>query len=180
MTADETRRAIQQLLHVADDGVFGDLTMSAMAVLAHANADVWPVPAAPDGAHEVKATSFADPADVRAFRQCKAGGNSDQFCFRKGDNGLGFGKYDCTAGSGPACALPPEFWAQFPDARDGKRLVKITNDANGLVLICPQKDTMPHLPNIANGAGIDLNSDACAALKISVPADARVTWEWVQ
>ena len=39
--------------------------------------------------HRVHASSFADPADVRRFRACKAAGKSDQECFKVGDNGVG-------------------------------------------------------------------------------------------
>jgi len=41
------------------------------------------------GIHKVIASSFADPADVRAFKRCKAQGKTDQECFRVGDNGVG-------------------------------------------------------------------------------------------
>lgn len=39
------------------------------------------------------ASSFADPADVVAFKECNAQGKTDQACFKVGDNGIGqFGK----------------------------------------------------------------------------------------
>ena len=36
------------------------------------------------------ASSFADLADVRAFKRAKAKGMTDQEAFRYGDNGIGF------------------------------------------------------------------------------------------
>lgn len=175
MTAQEIRQAIQHLLHVAEDGVFGPKTMDALSALSHSTAEEWPTQAPAEGAHEVKATSFADPADVRAFQRCKDQGRSDQSCFAVGDNGVGKWGDDCKAGSGPSCALPPEFWSQFGAAARGK-LVHITHGEKSIVAAL--RDTMPHLANITNGAGIDLNPDACEALGISVPAEARVTWQW--
>ena len=39
------------------------------------------------------ASSFADPADLMAFKKCKATGKTDLQCFKVGDNGVGqFGK----------------------------------------------------------------------------------------
>jgi len=37
---------------------------------------------------------------------------------------------------------------------------------------------MPEKTNITNGAGIDLNPDACAALHLQPPVLTRVTWQW--
>src|SRR4051812_26848824 len=110
-TALETRQFVQKLLGVKPDGVFGPKTLATYNALAAAPDDApWPIVAQGDGWHDVLATSFADPADVAAFRRCKAAGGSDQECFRVGDNGIGKWGDDCTAGSGPKCALPPEDW----------------------------------------------------------------------
>ncbi|HEY2857114.1 MAG TPA: hypothetical protein VGJ21_01695 [Terracidiphilus sp.] len=195
MTALDTRKAIQTLLQVAEDGVIGPRTLNALTLLSGLNeSSPWPpghLAAETDpGVHVVKATSFADPADVAAFRRCKAGGGSDAFCFGRGDNGVGKWGDDCTAGSGPACALPPEDWMAFgAAARNKKVLVKRAGNreqgtiATGaetapLQVTCFLRDTMPHKANITNGAGIDLNPDACAALGVTPPVMTQVTWEW--
>lgn len=177
MTALEARKQIQAILHVAEDGVIGPKTLQALTALSGAQDDAqWPSSAPiAAGWTTVKATSFADPADVAAFKKCKAQGNSDQTCFAKGDNGVGKWGDDCTEGSGPACALPPEEWVQFGAAARGKAVEVKYQDKTVTVHLL---DTMPHYANIHNGAGIDLNFDACKLLGISIPADAQVKWRW--
>lgn len=180
MNADDTRKAIQELLHVASDGQIGPQTLSALTLLSGLPVDApWP-PLADDGeVHAVKATSFADPADVAAFRKCKAEGGTDMHCFSVGDNGIGFTGLDCSEGSGPACALPPEDWmAKWGSSGNAAgRAVSVT--ANGKSVVCLMKDTLPHKANIKNGSGLDLNSDACAALGLTPPVMTTTTWAWV-
>lgn len=180
MTANNARKAIQSILHVAEDGVIGPKTLQALTTLSTASDEApWPSSAPgspiPDSWRQVKATSFADPADVAAFKHCKAQGNSDMTCFARGDNGVGKWGDDCTAGSGPACALPPEEWAQFGSAARGKEVIV---EHNGKEVTCKLKDTMPHYANIHNGAAIDLNPDACEALGLTPPVMADVRWKW--
>jgi hypothetical protein len=127
--------------------------------------------------HEVKASSFADPADVAAFRRCKAKGGSDKQCFRVGDNGIGFWHDDTSQGSGPSCALPPETmveeWGSVSMAHNQQ--VNVTYQDQSVT--CFVRDTMPHLENITNGAGIDLNPDAVSALGLTPPIMVDATWE---
>lgn len=130
------------------------------------------------GVKKVKASSFADPADIRAFERCKNEGNSDMECFKTGDNGIGKWGDDTTAPH-PMCALPREDWTERwgeGDTARGKRvLVKV-----GLVsLICELRDTMPKRENIHNGRGIDLNPAACHGLGLTPPVFATATWQWV-
>lgn len=158
--------SIQKILDVTPDGIWGSKTQAALdAVLAP-----------PAGERRVKASSFADPADISAFRRCKAAGKSDQECFKVGDNGLGKWGDDTTEGSGPSCALPPDDWQHLPTPRRARVLVK----ANGRSVVCELRDTMPKKANIKNGAGIDLNPDACAALGLRPPIMADATWQWVR
>jgi len=125
--------------------------------------------------HHVKASSFADPADVRAFKRCKARGKTDQQCFRVGDNGIGCWGDDTTAPR-PMCALPRDDWKHLGAAARGAQ-VEVT--ANGLTVICELRDTMPWKRNIKNGAGIDLNPEACAELGLTPPVMVRATWRYV-
>jgi hypothetical protein len=179
MTANEAAKAIQVILHVAEDGLIGAKTMQAMMLLGHTPAnDPWP--AAPTPAVDVrgstgKATSFADPQDVSAFEACKANGGSDLYCFRKGDNGVGKWGDVTKKGSGPCCALPPEDWAPFGASARGKM---VSVQLRGMVQIIPLRDTMPHRDNITNNAVIDLNYDAWLIFGKQPPCDAEVTWQW--
>jgi hypothetical protein len=160
-----TIQSIQTLLGVTPDGLWGPKSQAALDALIHAPAS---------GEHLVRASSFADPADVQAFRRCKARGKSDRECFKVGDNGIGKWGDDTTAPR-PMCALPPEDWAPLgAEARGAKVRVR----ANGRETICELRDTMPHRANIKNGAGIDLNPAACAALGLTPPIMVAATWEW--
>lgn len=125
--------------------------------------------------HSVIASSFADPADIKAFRKCKAQGKSDQECFSKGDNGIGKWGDDTTKDI-PMCALPPEYWKPLGNKARGAK-VEVTYNDN--TIICELRDTMPSLKNIKNGAGIDLNAAAVEALGLTPPIMVPVTWNWI-
>lgn len=176
MNSLDARKQIQEILGVAEDGIFGKKTQEAYDLLSHATGD-WPqmAPEGSDGVHHVKASSFADPADVRAFKRCKDQGNSDQACFKVGDNAIGKWGDSTAAGAGPICALPPEDWSRFGSAARGK---KVLVSANGKQVVCELRDTMPHKANSTNGAGIDLNPDAVEALGLRVPLMIDATWQW--
>ncbi len=177
MTAGEARKAIQRLLHTQEDGVIGKMTLQALTHLCDLpDASPWPVESSdPSAVHSVLASSFADPADISAFRHCKALGGTDQHCFGIGDNGIGKWGDATGPGSGPCCALPPEDWAQFGDDARGKGVIV---EGNGMSVLCELLDTMPNRKNITNGCGIDLNYDACRALGFSPPLKGVVTWRW--
>ena len=131
--------------------------------------------------HQVKATSFADPADIRAFLRCKARGMTDQQAFKWGDNGIGCWGDSCAEGSGPRCALPPEDWEPIDPVHPHvkARGAKVKVCANSREVICELRDTMPHRANITNGAGIDLSPDAVAALGLHCPLDIKASWQFV-
>ena len=58
----------------------------------------------------VTASSFADPADVVAFKKAIAAGKSEKEAFKVGDNGIGkWGDFTATEDV-PMCALPQEDW----------------------------------------------------------------------
>lgn len=180
-TALSARKAVQMMLEVAQDGVWGPKTDAAYAALKVAPPDSpWPpVAAAPAPSGEIHtgiASSFADPADVEAFRKCKAQGRTDQDCFSVGDNAVGcFG--DSTAeGSGPSFALPPEDWKPFGAAARFKR-ARITG--NGQTCIAELKDTMPHKAAITNNCIIDLNPDTLAQLGWKPGDKYHVSWQWL-
>lgn len=180
MNARTEWRKVQQILRTAQDGIPGPNDGAAVASLmaaAKANQE-WPAttPAPPIGDNpwrEGKASSFADPADVRAFKRCKAQGKSDQECFKVGDNGIGKWGTDTTLPR-PMCALPREDWAHLARPQGTIVLVEIGNT----VIRAELQDTMPARANIKNGAIIDLNPAACAALGQTPPMLVEARWRW--
>src|SRR2546430_15156010 len=77
-----TLKKIQTVLGVTADGFWGPKSQTAL------NAEQGDT-----AGFSVTASSFADPADVVAFKKCKTQGKTDQQCFQVGDNGIGqFGK----------------------------------------------------------------------------------------
>lgn len=135
-------------------------------------------------AHHVMASSFADPADVAAFRKWyriyRSEGCShsvaERKAFAKGDNGVGCWGDDTTAGR-PMCALPPDDW-QWLGKKARGALVRVK--ANGKEVVCELRDRMPWKKNIKNGCGIDLNPAACKALGLTPPIKVKATWSWAQ
>ncbi len=167
MTPREKIIQIQTILGVTADGIFGPRSKAALEAL---------IQGAGGG---IRASSFADPADVAAFRRCKAQGGTDQECFKVGDNGIGFRGMNCATDEACICALPFEVWKDKwgdADTANGKSVVVSYNgkDVEGVM-----GDTMPHLENIHNGARIDLNPGFAKAFGISPPFLINgVTWRW--
>ncbi len=125
--------------------------------------------------HNVKASSFADSADVDAFKRCKAQGKTDAQCFRVGDNGIGKWGHFTAQESSPMCALPYEVWREA--GKKGGAVVVVRYRGREVVGILG--DTMPRLANIRNGAGIDLNPAFAKRLGINPPfLVSGVEWRW--
>jgi hypothetical protein len=135
--------------------------------------------------HHVLASSFADPADVRAFQKWyyiyigegKGATEATKLAFAKGDNGIGCWGDTCT-GPTPMCALPPEDMEERWGSIDAARHRPVEVVYNGRSVVCTLADRMPHRANIKNGAGIDLNPGACDALKLKPPVMVRAAWRW--
>ena len=130
----------------------------------------------------VKASSFADPADVASYRRAKAQGKSDKEAFAVGDNGLGcWGDFTAQLET-PMCALQPDdMIAKFGSVKAAKNeRVLVESRANGLHVLCLLADRMPWKKNIKNGCGSDLNPAACAALKLKPPVSHPVKWTWAK
>lgn len=126
---------------------------------------------------EVTASTFADPADLRAFRAAKARGLSDQEAFKYGDNGIGFWGDPTSETAVCMCALPPEDWEkQFGNAARGK---KVAVTYKGVTVVGELRDKMPSEKNNTNGAGIDLNPAFAAAFGLKPPfLLPGFHWEW--
>ncbi len=166
----EQIKSLQRVLFPSNpeewDGIWGPKSAAALDAVIHPS----------DGWHNVKASSFADPADVRAYDKCKAAGNSDHYCYGFGDNAVGCWEDSTREGTGPSVALPPEDWEQFGT---NAHLKKVEVRYGDKTVIAELKDTMPHKANIKNGAGIDMNPDTCAALGLTPPVMVKAAWRWI-
>lgn len=153
---------IQEILGVTPDGVWGPQTQRALDTLldAYRTADDW---------HITTATSFADPADVRAFERCKSTGKSDHQCFAVGDNGIGLWEDSTVAGTGPCCALPASAWHEFYHTARKKKVVVEVHDKQ---VVCELRDTS------GSRNVVDLNPDACTALGLVPPVKEPARWKW--
>jgi len=167
---ESTIKAIQGIIGVTQDGIWGPKSQAALDAIIH--------PQTPGGVHHGLASSFADPADVRAFKRCKAEGKSDAECFRVGDNGVGAWGDDCSEGSGPSCALPPDDMIEKWGSVNAARHKPVNVKANGQSVVAITKDRMPWKKNITNKAIIDLNPDAVASLGLKPPIMETASWEW--
>lgn len=124
------------------------------------------------------ASSFADTDDILAFKKCKAKGNSDDYCFGFGDNGIGAWGDDTTVDA-PICALPKDdLQERFGDWRKG-RGAKVKVTIGDEEVICENRDCMPWKKNIHNKAGIDLAPGAQKRFGLKAPFMVPATWEFI-
>ena len=120
----------------------------------------------------MRASSFADPDDIKAFERCKAQGKTDKQCFEVGDNGIGCWGDSTREGTGPSCALHTSvISARWGSKAKGKhKQVWVRYAAHEVICIlkdmCGKKDR------------IDLNPDAVAAIGLKPPILVEVHWEW--
>ena len=138
-------------------------------------------PASAGDTHLVTASSFADPADLAAYRQAIARGKTRAQALRVGDDGIGKWGDQTVTERVAMCALPPEDWqARWGSGRRarGKRLIVTFQEKQ---IVCELRDTMPSKRNITNGAGIDLNPGAGKAFGRRPPFMLRnVSWQWAE
>jgi hypothetical protein len=164
---ESTIRAIQGVIGVEQDGKWGPKSQAAFDAIIHPNLPV----------HSGRASSFADPKDVEAFRKCKERGGTDQQCFKFGDNGIGCWG-DNVTGATPVCALPPDDMIERWGSVEAAKYKPVEVTVEDKTVVCILKDRMPWKKNITNGAIIDLNPGAGAALGLTPPFMVRATWKW--
>jgi hypothetical protein len=170
--------AIQLVLGVKPDGIWGIKSQAALEYAQGIRED--PTPSPPN---EVYASCFADPKAIEAFLECKNRGGTDQECFELGDNGVGIWGDSTARGTGPSCALPPEYieaqWGRIGHAKHRQlKIQRIAGDARYEV-IATLKHTMPRLQDLQTKARIYLNPDACEALGLHPPCLEKVGWWWM-
>ena len=112
-----------------------------------------------------RATSFADPADLRAFNRAKRDGKTTEEALSVGDNGVGAWGHSTVAGTGPCCALAPTV--------SGFRPLRVVRIFYG------EKHVDADVRDIAPRGVIDLNPDACDELGLKPPVSTLVDWTWL-
>jgi len=157
---------IQKLLGVKNDGFWGPISQSAFNKELDDDAESGP-------GIKGTASSFADPADVLSFKQCKAKGKSDQACFKVGDNGVGqFGKITAQAHTPMVAIHKDDMIAKWGSVNAAAhRLVRVT--ANGKSVDAAVED------RLGVAGRIDLNPAAAKELGLNPPFLVKCTWNWV-
>jgi hypothetical protein len=159
--ANPTLKKIQSILGVETDGFWGPISQAAL----NNELDTHP-------GFSATASSFADPADVVAFKKCKAQGKTDQECFKVGDNGIGqFGKITAQEDT-PMVAVH----ADDMKARWGSIIAAahrpVTVTVGGKTVDATVED------RIGVKGRIDLNPAAAKALGLTPPFLVPCVWNW--
>jgi hypothetical protein len=164
-----TLAKIQKLLGVEADGFWGPASQQAFN-------DQRDGGGGGGGGTGFKATasSFADPADVRAFERCKAQGKTDQACFKVGDNGIGqFGKITAQTHTPMVAIHKDDMIARWGSvAGAAHRMVTVT--INGKTIQASVED------RLGVAGRIDLNPAAAKQLGLTPPFLIKnCVWNWV-
>lgn len=118
------------------------------------------------------ASSFADPADVRAFQRCKATGKTDIQCFAVGDNGIGQFGANTAQEHTPMCALHKNDMIARWGSINGAAHKKVRVTVGDKDVVCLAEDRMS-----APGR-IDLNPAAAKVLDLRPPFLVDCVWQW--
>lgn len=129
---------------------------------------------------KVKASSFADLADLHAYQRAISSGDSVKEALAKGDNGVGCWGDNTAQTVVPMAAIPPEdMISHFGSVANAKhKPITVTyksKSIHGMVA-----DIMPHLRQALaqNGCRIDLNPAFIQALGLPPSAGVEVDYEW--
>jgi hypothetical protein len=135
------------------------------------------------------ASSFADPADVEAFKkwfkiyrdQGMSEDAATKAAFRKGDNGIGFTGVFCATEAECLCALPPEEWKAKWGTKKNAAGKGVIVTYKGKEIPGRLGDTMPAKDKRLNDALIDLNPGFAKAFGERPPFMLRgVSWRWAE
>lgn len=153
---------IQAILGVATDSVWGPKSQAALNKLIGASKSIL-----------AKASSFADPADVAAFKECKATGKTDKQCFAVGDNGIGqFGAITAQTHTNMVALHADDMIAKWGSVNAAAhRQVRV--NANGKTTLATVEDRM------SSKGRIDLNPATAKALGLKPPFLVPCSWQWV-
>jgi hypothetical protein len=161
---------IQKLLGIDADGFWGRVSQEALNNERDGGGAAASTSA---GGFRAEASSFADPADVRAFERCKAQGKTDQQCFRVGDNGIGqFGKITAQDHTAMVAIHKDDMIARWGSVNAAAhRTVTVT--IGGRTIHAAVED------RLGVAGRIDLNPAAAAQLGLTPPFLVRnCIWNW--
>lgn len=154
-------RQIQTILGVKVDGFWGPKSQAAL------NKEL-----GKSEGFSSTASSFADPADVVAFKKCKATGKTDKQCFAVGDNGVGqFGKITAQEHT-PMVAVHADAMKARWGSINAAAHRPVTVSVNGKTVEATVEDRMS-----APGR-IDLNPAAAKVLGLEPPFLVPCVWNW--
>ncbi|MCF7788630.1 MAG: hypothetical protein K9N47_21080 [Prosthecobacter sp.] len=158
------KKRIQQGLGVLVDGRWGPKSQGALNGLAFEASGEWIV---------CEASSFADPADLRSFKKCKATGKSDLKCFAVGDNGVGESGVITAQEHTPYVAIHDRFLLSRWGSRHAAWLRKVEVVANGRQFIAQVGD------RISAQGRIDLNPACLLLINKQAPLKIDAKWRWL-
>jgi hypothetical protein len=166
---------VQTRLGVTPDGEPGNITLAALDKALPPKQQPKPqLVFTPPIALKFKceASSFADPADIRAFNRCKATGKSDIQCFAVGDNGIGqFGKITSQEHT-PMIAVHKTAMIAKWGTVAGAAHKRVRVSANGRIIDATVED------RISAPGRIDLNPACAKLLGLNPPFTVPCSWEW--
>ena len=160
---------IQKLLGVEADGFWGPVSQKAFNDQRDGGAG-----GGGGTGFKAEASSFADPADVRAFERCKAQGKTDQACFRVGDNGIGqFGKITAQTHTPMVAIHKDDMIARWGSVHGAAhRMVSVT--INGKTIQASVED------RLGVAGRIDLNPACAKQLGLTPPFLVKnCIWNWI-
>ncbi len=123
----------------------------------------------PADAVDARATTFADPQDLRRYKAAKAAGWSENAALAVGDNGVGAWGKDTTSTTTPMVALPPD----TPGFAPGKQ-VEVYGPKGAI--LATVEDKMPASNRLKGKGSIDLNP--AATLQTGTTGLTPVKWRW--
>lgn len=158
------KKRIQQGLGVLVDGQWGPKSQGALNLLAYKGTLAWIT---------CEASSFADPADLRAFERCKATGKTNLQCFKVGDNGVGECGVITSQEHTPYVAVHLDFMVSRWGSKHAAWLREVEVVANGVTFRAKVGD------RISAKGRIDLNPACLKLINKTAPLKINAKWRWV-